>query len=318
MPVSNAIIAERFDEIADMLEILGENVFRVRAYRRAAETVRNLQVELEKMHRSQDERIEDLPGIGKDLHDKIVELVETGACEMHAQLLGKLSPGILDILKVRGIGPKKVKLFYEQLGVSNLEQLRSAAESGALASLAGMGKKSEVAILEALNQATQLGKRIPYDEAHAEAEAYLAHLRNCPLVKQCMYAGSLRRKKETIGDVDLLVEGDKAQAIFDHFLAYPKIVQVLGQGDTKASVVLEGNLQIDLRVVPAESYGAALLYFTGSKQFNIRLRTLALKKGLKINEYGIFRGEEKLAGRTEEDMFTALNLEFVPPEQRNE
>lgn len=312
----NEKVTTVFSEIADMLEILGENVFRIRAYRRAAEVVRNLGEDLERLHKENDAAIEKIPGIGKDLHNKIIELIETGECEMHERLQKKLSPGILEILRVRGIGPKKVKLFYEQLGITTLEQLQNAAESGALATLPGMGEKSEESILEALENRLFSKERIPYEQALKEAEAYIAYMNKCKGLKKIAYAGSLRRKRETIGDVDLLVAGDDSAALSEHFTSYPKVSKVLGSGDTKSSVLIGENVQVDLRVVEPESFGAALLYFTGSKQFNIDMRTLALKKGLKINEYGIYRGEERLAGDTEKSMFDALEMDFVEPEER--
>lgn len=314
----NEDIARIFDEIGNMLEILGENVFRVRAYYRAAEAVRNLGEDLKDLHAQNDSRIEAIPGIGKDLHAKIIEILETGECEMHARLLEKIGPGILEILRIRGIGPKKVKLFYEMLDINNVEQLRSAAESGALATLPGMGEKSQAVILEALNQKSVGKERIPYTQALAAAEDYIAYMETCPGVKHIEYAGSLRRKKDTIGDIDLLVSGSEIESIRSHFLNYPQVQQVLGAGDTKSSVILGGNMQVDLRIVPSESFGAALLYFTGSKHFNIKLRTLALKQGLKVNEYGLFRGEEKIAGVTENEMFEALGMDYVEPFKREE
>lgn len=301
-------VIQVFEDIADMLEILGENVFRVRAYRRGAEAVRNSSADL---------LLERVPGIGDDLHAKIKEIYETGGCEMHARLLDKLSPGILDLLHVRGLGPKKVKLFWEQLGITTLDALKSAAESGALATLPGMGEKSEKAILESLGQHTYEQKRIPYEQALAQAEAYIEYMKLCPALEQIAYAGSLRRKRETIGDIDLLVQGSDSALLSAHFLAYPKVHQILAQGDTKSSVVIDRNTQVDLRVVDAESFGAALFYFTGPKHFNIHVRTIALKKSLKVNEYGLFKGEEKLAGRTEEDMFAGLELPYLNPMKRD-
>lgn len=314
----NTQIAQIFDEIGNMLEILGENVFRVRAYYRAAESVRNLGHDLKALHEKNDPLIEEIPGIGKDLHAKIIEIIETGQCEMHTRLLEKIGPGILEILRLRGIGPKKVKLFYEQLGISNLEQLKAAAESGALETLPGMGKKSQEAIVDAIAQNSVGKDRIPYAQALKAAEQYLDYMKQSPAVEQIEYAGSLRRKKNTIGDIDLLAAGVDSEAIRAHFLAYPDIQKVLGAGETKSSVILSGNIQVDLRVVDKDKFGAALLYFTGSKQFNIHLRTLALKQDLKVNEYGIFKGERSIASATEEEIFSALGLDYVEPSDREE
>lgn len=314
----NTKVVQIFSEIGDMLEVLGENVFRVRAYRRAAEVIRNLGRDLKEVHESEDESIEAISGIGKDLHLKIVEIIQTGGCKMHEQLLEKLSPGILDILRIRGIGPKKVKLFYEQLGIDSLEKLKSAAENGALAGLPGMGEKSELAIREALKQSSFSTDRIPYKEARKEADAYLEYMKKCPALEKVEAAGSLRRERETIGDVDLLATGTDAAAMSQHFLAYPKITQVLAAGDTKSSVMIDNRIQVDFRVVEPESFGAALFYFTGPKHFNIAVRTLALKRNLKVNEYGLYRGEEKIAGKTEEEIFKALELSYLTPKERED
>lgn len=314
----NPKIIQIFTEISEMLEVLGENVFRVRAYQRAAEVIRSLGEDLEVMHSRDDQSIEKLPGIGPDLHAKIVEIVETGECEMHSRLLKKLGPGILNILRIRGIGPKKVKLFMEHLDIRNLDQLMAAAESGVLAVLPGMGEKSQAGILEAAAQMTHLQERIPYAKALKRAEDCVRFLEKCGSVKKVTYAGSLRRKSETIGDIDIVATGKDLEAIMVYFLTYPKIKQVLSAGETKSSIVTEDNMQIDLRVVEGESFGAALFYFTGPKHFNIYVRTLALKRGWKINEYGLFDGTKKIAGRTEEEMFENLGLPYLSAEKREE
>lgn len=319
----NERIVQIFQEIGDMLEILGENVFRVRAYQRASEVIRGLS-DLEKMHATDDKAIEKLPGIGKDLHAKIIEIITTDECEMHARLLQQVGHGMLDMLRIRGIGPKKVKLFRDQLGITNLDQLKSAAASGALATLPGMGEKSEAIIVAALRDQSLSKERIPYAKALATATTYIGYLKNLPEVKQIEYGGSLRRKKETVGDIDILVsveadiEQNATEKIMQYFAAYSKVHQLLNRGDTKSSVVLKDNLQVDLRVVDAESFGAALFYFTGPKHFNIHVRTLALKRGWKINEYGLYEGEKKLAGKTEVEMFEALGLPYMTPEQRED
>ncbi len=319
----NEKIVQIFGEIADMLEILNENVFRVRAYRRATEAVRGLG-DVEQMVQENPESLEKTPGIGKELHAKILEIMETGVCQMHQELQKKLPPGILDLLRLRGVGPKKVKLFYEQLGISTLEALRSAAESGALATLAGMGEKSQASILEALNESSYSKPRMDYEKALPLAEEIIAHMSLLEGIENIAYAGSLRRKQATVGDIDILVSFESHEhpealnKIMDHFIGYKEVNQVLGRGDTKSSVVLKGNVQVDLRVVDSSSFGAALFYFTGPKQFNIHVRTLALKRGLKINEYGLYEGEKQLAGRTEEEMFEGLDLPYLSPEQRGE
>ncbi len=314
----NEKIVQIFTEIADMLEILGENPFRIRAHQRAAEVIRGIQEDLGVLHQRADKAIEEIPGIGKDLHQKIIEIIETGRSSMHEKLVRKLSPGILDLLRVRGIGPKKVKLFHDQLDIDSIDKLRSAAESGALAVLPGMGEKSQKKILDALQQMAFKKERIPFKLALKEAEAYVAYMKKCKAVKQIQYAGSLRRKMKTIGDIDILTSGSDAASISQHFFFFFKIVSVQGSGETKSSVLLGKNIQVDLRVVAEESFGAALFYFTGPKHFNIYVRTLALKKGLKVNEYGLFKGERKIAGKTEEEMFKALHMAYLTPVQRED
>lgn len=314
--LTNQIVANLFSEIADMLEILGENIFRIRAYRRAAESVRAYGLDLKKIYSEDPDQLGNIPGIGEDLQNKILEIIETGECSVHEKLSKRLPAGILDILRVRGIGPRKVKLFYEFLQIDSLEKLEAAAETGELAKLPGMGEKSQEAIIKALAQNTYSQKRLPFTKALRIAEDYLDYMRTSPEVKKIMYAGSLRRKAETIGDIDLLATTNHPLKLSEHFCTYPKILQILAQGATKSSVVLKERVQVDLRVVEEASFGAALLYFTGNKDFNIRLRTIALRKGLKINEYGLFRGEEKLAGRTEEEMFEALGIPYLSPEDR--
>jgi len=319
----NEKIAQIFTEIAEMLEVLGENPFRARAYERAAETVRRASdlAVLRARDMSADpngvaKSIVDLPGIGDDLYKKILEIMDTGACKMHERLKRKLSPGILDILHVRGIGPKKARLFLTALGVDTVDKLKAAAESGALATLPGMGKKSEKAILDAL--ASVRKERIPYKVALREAEMYLKFLRTCDGVIDVQFAGSLRRKSATIGDIDLLATAKNPAALMKCFLSYPHVTLVLSAGETKGSVVIFGNIQVDLRVVGTESFGAAMFYFTGPREFNIHVRTLAQKRGLKVNEYGIFKGKKCLAGRTEEEMFSSLGLKYLNPVERED
>lgn len=312
----NASIANQFEEIADMLEVLGDaNVFRVRAYRRGAEAVRGFAKDIAAMS---DEEIESIPGIGKDLHAKILEIKKTGACKMHADLLRKLSPGILQILKIRGVGPKKTRMFLEKLAIDSVEKLKGAAESGAIATLPKMGAKSEKAILEAIEQSTHTQSRIPLYTALPEAEEYVAYMKMMPEVKKAEYAGSLRRRLETVGDIDILAVGTSPKKMSEHFLKYPKVKKILAAGDTKSSVLIEGNIQVDFRVVKQSSFGAALYYFTGSKQHHIQTRTIALKKNLKINEYGVFKGQKNIASKSEEDVFKAIGLPYIPPEIRED
>ncbi len=314
----NEKIAKIFDEIGNMLEIMGSNTFRVRAYYRAAESIRNLNYDLEVLHKRKDILIEKIPGIGKDLHAKIIEIIESGSCKMHDKLTKEIGHELLELLSLRGIGPKKVKLFYDQLGVKNIKQLKSAAESGALAQLSGMGGKSQKSILKAINQKSIAKERIPYDKAIRIAKDYLDYMNKCKYIEKIEYAGSLRREKESIGDIDILATGKKPKLILQHFLNYEKINNVLSAGKTKSSIILHSNIQVDLRIVKVENFGAALMYFTGSKQFNIKIRTLALKKGYKVNEYGLFKGKNRIAGETEEEIFKILSMDYVSPKDRED
>ena len=206
----------------------------------------------------------------------------------------------------------------EQLDVRNVDQLKAAAESGALATLPGMGEKSQTSIMESLQQSTHTKERIPYAKALKQAEEIIKFLKTCDAFEQIAYAGSLRRKMATIGDIDILTTGSNPEQMMGYFLSYPGMKQVLAAGETKASIVTENDMQVDLRVVPAESFGAALFYFTGPKHFNIHTRTLALKRGWKINEYGVYEGEKKLAGETEEEIFELLDLPYMTPEERED
>lgn len=307
--------SQLFHEIADYIELSEEkpNPFRIRAYRRAAESMRaeaenpEAQVELSYW--------QNIPGLGADLLAKLEELKEHGEMRFHKDLQSQIPSGLLELLEIRGLGPKKVRLFWVSLGVDNKAKLLEAAKSGELAKLPKMGAKSQEQILASLESASLSKERIPYELALKEAQAMMAFLeKDC---ENLCYAGSLRRERESIGDIDLLATGE-ASSIHEKFCSYPKITQVLAHGETKSSIVIEGNIQMDLRTVPQESFGAALLYFTGSKAFNIRMRTWANTQGLKLNEYGVFRGEEKLAGETEMSMFEALKFPYHPPTNRED
>lgn len=314
--MENQRVAQIFQEIGDILELKGEDRFRYLSYHRAAQTIANLSQNIRKIH--DDGKLEEIPGIGEALAAKISEILNTGKCATHQNLLAEFDKGLLELLSVRGLGPKKVRKFYLELGIDNIGKLKTAAEKGLIAELPGMGEKSQADILKAILEHEKHVARVHLTTATFLAEFLIKYMQDCPAVKQVVYAGSLRRGKETIGDIDLLATGKNHSAIIDHFLAHHDISLVLAQGDTKASVILEGGVQVDLRVVDEKSFGAALYYFTGSKNHNIATRKLAIKKGLKINEYGIFRGEKSLAGRTEKEIFTVLKLPYIEPELRED
>lgn len=319
--MDNLQIAKVFHEMGDILEIQGENFFKVNAYRKGALTVENLPQDLRTVVAKDPKSIGDIPGIGKALTDKIIELVETGKCSAHEKMKAGFPAGLLEMLSLRGLGPKKVKLFYEALEITSIEQLKEAAEKGALRDLPKMGEKSEMEILKSIDEHSKFSsERSLINDALRQAERYIDYMKTCPEVDKIQYAGSLRRRQETIGDVDILVAVDDPKKvgpiIMKHFNSYDKVINVIADGDTKSSVILNGGLQADLRVVEKGSFGAALHYFTGSKEHNIRIRDMAKKRGLKVNEYGLFKGVEKLAGETEEGIFEALGLPFIPPELR--
>lgn len=315
MPVHNADVAAVFEEMADLLEIEGSNPFRIRAYRNAARTLRDLPREVGAML-DEGEDLTELPGIGEDLAGKIKEVVETGTTAMLEQYRKKVPKTLTELLRIPGIGPKRVKALYHELGIRTLDQLQKAAQDGLVRSLHGFGDKTERYILDQLKKRAGEGRRFKLAVATQYAEALIAYLRESPGVKQVVAAGSYRRAKETIGDLDLLVTAAAGSPVMDRFVSYPEVEEILVQGATKASIRLACKLQVDVRVVPEDSYGAALQYFTGSKAHNVALRRLAQQHGLKLNEYGLFKGDRSVAGVTEESVYAAVGLPWVPPELR--
>ena len=315
MAVHNADVAAIFEEMADLLDIEGANPFRVRAYRFAARTIRDLPGEVAEMvARGHD--LTSLPGIGDDLAGKIVEIVQTGTIAALEAQRSKTPATLTELLRIPGLGPKRVQALVRALNLRGLPDLQQAAQGGRVRTIPGFGEKTEQHILEALAARTGKEFRMQLAVALPYAEALVAYLRRCPGVDRVVVAGSYRRARETIGDLDILVTARTGRAITDRFVRYPEVREVLAQGETKASVRLQSHLQVDLRVVPHESYGAALLYFTGSKQHNVVLRQLAQERGLKLNEYGVFRGEVRVAGDTEESVYAAVGLPWIPPELR--
>ncbi len=314
--MTNAEIAAVFEEIADLLEFQGANPFRVRAYRNAARTIQDLPTPVSSMVEGDGARLTAIQGIGADLAEKIATLVRTGTLPMLEELLAQIPASVLAIMRVPGLGPKRTAALYHELGIKTLEELREACQAHRVRELKGFGEKTEAAILEGLELAMAAGSRIYWAEADPVAQALREHLKGCKAIRQMEFAGSYRRGKDTVGDLDLLVVADPAAEAMDRFGAFPDVADVLARGDTKMSVRLQFGLQVDMRVVPAESFGAALQYFTGSKAHNVELRTMARQKGLKINEYGVFRGEERVAGRTEEEVYAAVGLPWIPPELR--
>lgn len=312
--MDNAAIARVLSEIADLLEIKAENPFKIRAYRNAADTVAHLGAPVAGL--TAVERMA-IPGIGKDLAGRLAELVDTGACVFHQELLQQFPPTMLELLRLQGVGPKTVALLHGALQVRSLGDLEQAAREGRIHTLKGMGAKKEAQILKALEDRQRVaGRRLAADAAELVA-ALLADLREAAPSADIASVGSFRRGCDTCGDLDFLAAG-AAPDLMEHFVNFRLVERVLGHGAAKSSVVLRGGLQADLRVVPSESLGAGRQYFTGSKAHNIALRDRALQRGLKLNEYGLFRVEDdvRVAGDTEEDIYQYLGLAFIPPELR--
>jgi DNA polymerase (family 10) len=324
--VDNRSIAQVLGEIADLLEIKGENAFKIRAYRSASDTIGAWGDPVAQMD---DGQLRELPGIGKDLAKKVLELTSTGVVSYHQELLQEFPPTILDLLRLQGVGPKTVALLYGTLNIRNLDELAAAAREGRLRSVKGMGAKKEALILKAIEErARDEGRHLLADTTAVAAEL-MAYLRQAAPGVEFVPVGSLRRGCETCGDIDILAipldrdssGGDAegaAQPLMERFVTNPRVERILGQGDTKSSVRLQGGYQADLRLVPAVSRGAAMQYFTGSKAHNIVLRDRAIQRGLKLNEYGLFRveGDERIAGETEEGIYEALGLAWVDPALR--
>jgi len=298
MPVANLAIAAALEEIADRLEIQQANPFRVRAYRNAARTVGSLGRDVQAMA-AHGETLQGTPGIGADLAQKIAEIATRGSCATLDRLRGEMPAAITELLQVPGLGPKRVRALWHELDVETPEQVLRAARDGRIRELSGFGEKTERGIEHAL--AAHLGKerRVKLAVAAEYAAALVKHLEGVRGLDHVVVAGSFRRMRETVGDLDILATGASGAAIIEHFARHPEVSEVLSQGTTRASVRLRSGLQVDLRVVPTASLGAALAYFTGSKAHNIALRRLARQRGLKINEYGVHRGERRIAGETE-------------------
>jgi len=312
--VDNHPIAQVFAEIADLLEIKGENVFKIRAYRSAADTINAW---ADPVARMDEKQLLDLPGIGKDLAKKIRELAETGTCRFHQDLLLEFPPTILDLLRLQGVGPKTVALLYSSLNIRSVEELVEAAKAGRLRALKGMGAKKEALILKAVEEREKdRGRHLLSDTTSIAAEL-VAYLREHAPAAEFTPVGSLRRGCETCGDIDILATGAEP-SLMEQFVAFPRVERILGQGDTKSSIRILGGYQADLRLVPPESRGAAMQYFTGSKAHNVSLRDRAIQHGFKLNEYGLFRVDDdsRVAGDTEEGIYEALGMAWVPPELR--
>ncbi|MDO9220413.1 MAG: DNA polymerase/3'-5' exonuclease PolX [Thiobacillus sp.] len=317
MPTHNADIATLFEEIADRLEIQGANPFRIRAYRNAARILGELPQEA-RVLLDNSEDLTRLPGIGDDLAAKISEIVTTGRCSLLDRLRRELPPAVTELLRISGLGPKRVKALYHDLEVQTVEQLYRAARDGRIRALPGFGEKTELNILQAVEAHASQTRRFKLAVAAQYADALTTFLQAVPGVNRVTVAGSFRRMRETVGDLDILVTAAADSPVMQRLAAYDEVAEVLSAGTTRASVALKSGLQVDLRVVAQASYGAALCYFTGSKAHNIAIRRIAQQRGLKVNEYGVFRGTERIAGDDEASVYRSVGLSYIPPELRED
>jgi DNA polymerase (family 10) len=315
----NKELAKIFSRIADAIEFKGGDRFRIIAYRRAAATLEDLTEDIETV--AEESRLEELQGVGKAIASKIKEYLKTGRIQKYDEEIENVPEELLDLLVIQDLGPKTLALAYKKLDVRNLTDLKKTISDGTLAELPRMGKQKVKNIKKSIEIFEKSRERIPISEAVQISEKIVKYLKSYQDIKQVIPAGSLRRMKETVGDIDILATGIDGEKIIDYFIAYPYTERVIASGDTKGSILVQTDRetrQIDLRILPQESFGAALQYFTGSKEHNIKLRRIAREKGLKINEYGVFQGKNRIAGRTEEEVYKAVGLPYIPPELRED
>jgi len=314
----NLDIARIFAETADILEVKGENPFKIRAYRRAAMTIESLTQDLKVIaERGGVKELKKIPGVGDAIAKKIVEIAKTGDCKSHIELKQEVPPSLLELLAIPRVGPKTLAKLHAELEIGSIEELEEAAKSHKLGELSGLGAKVEENILKGIEQYRRYQGRALLSTALPYAKSIVNELKKLDAVEKITIAGSLRRMRETVGDIDILVVSNSPEEVMDAFTSLDGVEDVIAKGDTKSSIVIKG-MDVDLRVVGAESFGAAAHYFTGSKHHNIRIRELGVRKGLKINEYGIFRGDEKIGGKNEEDVFKNVGLAYIPPELRED
>lgn len=315
--MKNQLVADIFHSIAELLEIKGDNPFRIRAYLRAADNVEALKGDIEGL--IEQDRLTEIAGIGRDLAEKIKEIAATGKCKHYEELKKTVPQGVVDMLSIPSVGPKTAKLFYDELGIKSCDALKKAAEEGRLLKLPGIKQKTVDNIIKGLDLLKKGQERIDLLLASSVADAFVEGLKKSKTVEDVAAAGSLRRMKETVRDVDILVASREPARAARAFVGLPFVRRVLASGEKKSSVLTKDNVQVDLRVVEPKVFGAALLYFTGSKNHNIHLRSMAVRKGWKINEYGLFDKKGRcLASVTEADMYRSLGLDFIPPEMRED
>jgi len=323
MPLNNNDVADIFNQFADLLEIKGANPFRIRAYRNAARTITGQSRNISDMVR-EGEDLTRLPGIGKDLAAKIKEIADRGELSRLNDLKKELPDDLSKLMNIQGLGPKKIKVLFQDLGITSVKGLKKAAQDHKLRELEGFGGKTEQNILGEIERIEEEkrkhgGKeRIKLVRAEQIAENYKEYLKQHKAVEKIRIAGSYRRRKEMVGDLDILAVCGKETGLMDHFVAYEDVAKIISKGKTKSSILLRTGLQVDLRVIQPESYGAALLYFTGSKDHNIAVRKIGIGKNLKISEYGVFKGDKQIAGKTEGEVYKTVGLPFIKPELRED
>jgi DNA polymerase (family 10) len=315
--MNNQKIAAALEQFADLLEFTGANPFRLKAYRNGARVIRELPESVTALLQSNAD-LTAIDGIGKSVAEKCQELAETGRLGQLDEILETVPKTVLDLLNVPKLGPKKAATLFHELGITNLDQLRQACETGKVRALTGFGEKTESAILAGIEIAASANRRVLWAKANQWVDNLREYLSYCPSVQQLEFAGSYRRGKDTVGDLDILVTSDEPPSVMDYFAAFEDVVEVIARGETKMSVRNQEGFQIDLRVVPAESFGAALQYFTGSKEHNVTLRGRAKALGLKVNEWGVFKADsdERIGGRTEQEVYVAIGLPWIEPELR--
>ncbi len=314
----NEQVAGFFDDIADLLEILEDNVFKIRAYRKAVLNIRSLSEDVEKV--AGVGRLEEIPGIGKDLAAKIAEIIKTGKLKHYEVLKRKVPEGMLELMTIPGIGPKKARLLYEKRGIKSLNELEKKAKAHKISGIPGLKDKTEENISRGIELVKKHSARMSLKEALDLSAGFVSGLKKLPAAGKVIAAGSLRRMKDTVRDIDILVTSRKPQAIMDAFVKMPDVKNVLAHGSTKSAVLTTGGVQVDVRVVDENSFGAALVYFTGSQAHNVHIRHIAKRLGLKVNEYGVFdeKTDRKVAGKEEIDIYKALKLPIIPPELRED
>src|SRR5947209_16679977 len=321
--MENRNIAAIFYETADLMEIRGDDPFRIRSYRRAAEAVEALPYPVADIA-AETKKLLEIPGIGKGMEASIQQLAKEGKFSLHAELLQKYRPSMLELLKIQGLGPKTISLIWDAFQICDIEGVEKLARAGKIRELPRMGEKQEQKILKGIEDYRRISGRFHLDEADAVAQKLVEHLAAVPGVEKVTPAGSLRRGRETVGDLDILVTGKAAvngkqrDALIEKILLFPGILQVLAKGENKVSFKLRNGMQIDVRLLPPDSFGAAMQYFTGSKTHNVSLRQRALKMGLTLNEYGLatLEGNRRVAGKTEEEIYSRLGLDYIAPELR--